>query len=143
MIKITENNEEKYKKYVLDGLVANNQRKCEWFKENATKDDEIDHNFLVFDDGKIVGGAIGYVLYDWYYLDLLWIEDSYQHKSIGTSLIKRIEEYAKKEDLTGIRMETWNFQAKGFYEKMGYTMYAYIEDCPPGTIDYFFMKKLK
>lgn len=30
------------------------------------------------------------------------------------------EKFAIKEKLTGVRMETWNFQAKGFYEKNGY-----------------------
>lgn len=142
MIKIEENNDEKLKQFVLKGLEANNRAKCEWFKENDYVDDN-DYNFLAYDDEKVVGGAIGYVLYNWYFLDLLWLEESYRGKDIGTFLIKRIEEYAKEENLTGVRMETWNFQAKGFYEKMGYKVYATIEDCPPGTIDYFFMKKFK
>ncbi|MDE5539535.1 MAG: GNAT family N-acetyltransferase [Bacilli bacterium] len=140
MIKIKQNNAPKYRKYVLDGLVENNKQKCKWFKENS--DDEKNKNFLVFDEDRLVGGAIGHVLYNWYFLELLWIEEAYRGQDIGTALIKNIEEYANKENLTGIRMETWNFQAKGFYEKMGYKLYATIEDCPPGTIDYFFKKKL-
>lgn len=142
MIKIEQNNEDKFKEYVLNGLVENNKRKCEWFRENSSKSEE-PKNFLAFDGDKIIGGAIGYINYNWYFLDLLWIEDIYRGKDIGTTLINNIEEYAQKEKLTGVRMETWNFQAKGFYEKMGYKIYATIEDCPPGTTDYFFMKKLK
>ena len=46
------------------------------------------------------------------------------------------------EHLTGIRMETWDFQAKGFYEKNGYSVFAEIKDCPPGTIDYYLKKEL-
>lgn len=141
-IKIEQNNEDKFKEYVLNGLVENNKRKCEWFRENSSKSEE-PKNFLAFDGDKIIGGAIGYINYNWYFLDLLWIEEAYRDKDIGTTLINNIEEYAQKENLTGVRMETWNFQAKGFYEKMGYKIYATIEDCPPGTIDYFFMKKLK
>lgn len=38
-------------------------------------------------------------------------------------------------------METWDFQAKGFYEKNGYTVFAEIKDCPPGTICYFLKKE--
>ena len=56
-------------------------------------------------------------------------------------MLKSIEEFAKKENLTGIRTETWDFQAKGFYEKNGYKVYAKIKDCPPGTID-FSLKKI-
>lgn len=142
MINIEQNNDEKLKQFVLKGLENNNMAKCEWFRENDYVDDN-DYNFLAYDDEKVVGGAIGYVLYNWYFLDLLWLEESYRGKDIGTFLIKRIEEYAKEENLTGVRMETWDFQAKGFYEKMGYKVYAKIEDCPPGTIDYFFMKRFK
>lgn len=64
-----------------------------------------------------------------------------EDKDIGTSLIKKIEEFAQKNDLTGIRMETWDFQAKGFYEKMGYKIWGEMKDCPPGTICYFLEKK--
>lgn len=140
MVRIEENNKEAYKQSILEGLRENNKKKCQWLRENDSK--EKSKNFLVFDDDRLIGGAIGYTRYHWYFLDLLWIEEDYRGKDIGTSLIKKIEEYAQEEKLTGVRMETWNFQAKGFYEKMGYQLYGTIEDCPPGTIDYFFKKRL-
>ena len=55
----------------------------------------------------------------------------------------QIEEFAKKENLTGVRMETWDFQARGFYEKNGYTVFAEIKDCPPKTTCYFLKKNTK
>lgn len=140
MVKIEQNNDEKAKKFVLEGIKKNNRKKCQWLREEER---EYDYNFLVYDGDTLVGGAIGYVLFNWYFLDLLWLEENYRGQDIGTNLIKRIEEHALKENLTGVRMETWNFQAKGFYEKLGYKVYATIEDCPPGTINYFFMKRLK
>lgn len=39
-------------------------------------------------------------------------------------------------------METWNFQAKGFYEKLGDKVYATFEDCSPGMVDYFLRKRI-
>jgi ribosomal protein S18 acetylase RimI-like enzyme len=48
-------------------------------------------------------------------LDLLYIDEEYRNRNIGTNLIKEIEKFALEEHLTGVRMETWNFQAKGFY----------------------------
>ena len=56
-------------------------------------------------------------------------------------LIEKIEKCAKENNALGVRMETWNFQARGFYEKQGYIVYATFEDCPPGTTDYFLRKK--
>lgn len=38
-------------------------------------------------------------------------------------------------------METWNFQARGFYEKNGYVVFAEIKNCPPGTVDYYLKKE--
>lgn len=55
-------------------------------------------------------------------------------------LIDKIEECAKENNALGVRMETWDFQARKFYEKMGYIVYATFEDCPPGTIEYFLKK---
>ena len=42
----------------------------------------------------------------------------------------------KENLLVGIRMGTWNFQAKLFYEKLGYKVFGEIKDCPPNTIHY-------
>ena len=134
------------KDIVHSNLRKNNIEKCQWLKNNISSDINIkntkDSNFLAFDNDKLIGGAIGYIEYNWYFLDLLYIDEDYRRQSIGTKLIKAIEEFAIKENLTGIRMETWDFQARGFYEKNGYNVFAKIKDCPPGTIDYFLKKEL-
>lgn len=101
------------------------------------------NNFLAFDGGNLIGGAIGYIQYNWYFLDLLYIDEEYRGQDIGTNLLKQIEEFAKTKKLTGIRMETWDFQARGFYEKNGYTVFAEIKDCPPETTCYFLKKECK
>lgn len=91
----------------------------------------------------MIGGAVGYIEWKWYFLDELWIEEEHRKNGIGTKLINEIEKCAKENNLLGVRMETWSFQARGFYEKMGYEIYATFEDCPPGTIDYFLKKGFK
>lgn len=141
MISIRNNNEQKIADEILDRLIKFNDSKCEWFRNNRFDDKEM--NFLVFDDDKLIGGAIGCIKYNWYFLDLLYVDEEYRHQHIGTKLIKEIENLAYKENLTGVRMETWDFQARNFYEKNGYIVFAQIEDCPPNTIDYFLKKKLK
>jgi GNAT superfamily N-acetyltransferase len=117
-----------------------NSQNCKWFKNNISMLKE--HNFFAFDNDKLVGGAVGFIKYNWYYLDLLYIDKNYRGKKIATNLIKKIEEFSKKNNLTGVRMETWDFQAKDFYRKVGYTIFGTIEDCPPGTIEYHLMKKI-
>ncbi len=147
MITIKNENDIKFKKIINTRLRKNNMKKCSWFKDNISEDINIssvkNNNFLAFDNDKLIGGAIGFVEYNWYFLDLLYIDEEYRNRNIGTNLIKEIEKFALKEHLTGVRMETWNFQAKGFYEKNGYSVFGEIKDCPPGTIDYHLKKEFK
>lgn len=74
-------------------------------------------------------------------MDKLWLDENYRKKGIGKKIINEIEKYSKDNNLLGVRTETWSFQARGFYEKMGFEVYATFEDCPPGTTDYFLRKK--
>ena len=146
MITIKNNNNIEMKNIIHSNLRKNNIEKCKWLKDNVTEDITAsnikNNNFLAFDNEKLIGGAIGFIEYNWYFLDLLYIDKEYRGQDIGTKLIREIEKFAKEENLTGVRMETWNFQARGFYEKNGYTVFAEIENCPPGTIDYFLKKEL-
>lgn len=146
MITIKINNDESAKKQIDSNLCAFNREHCEWFNKRAKSNEdeyaEKEQNFIVYDDDKVVGGAIGLVKYKWYFLDLLYIDEKYRGQDIGTKLLEQIEEFARKENLIGIRMETWNFQARGFYEKNGYNVFGEIKDCPPGTIDYLLKKEL-
>ena len=145
MITIKNENDIKFKKIIDTRLRKNNIEKCSWFKDNISEDISSvkNNNFLAFDNDKLIGGAIGFVEFNWYFLDLLYIDEEYRNRNIGTNLIKEIEKFALEEHLTGVRMETWNFQAKGFYEKNGYSVFGEIKDCPPGTIDYHLKKEFK
>ena len=147
MITIKNENDIKFKKIIDTRLRKNNIEKCSWFKDNISEDINIssvkNNNFLAFDNDKLIGGAIGFVEFNWYFLDLLYIDEEYRNRNIGTNLIKEIEKFALEEHLTGVKMETWNFQAKGFYEKNGYSVFGEIKECPPGTIDYHLKKEFK
>ena len=145
MIIIKNDNNEELKKEIDHKLSNFNREHCKWFRNKANlKQDEyseIEYNFLAYDDNKLVGGAIGVIKYNWYFLDLLYVDEEYRGQDIGTKLINEIEKLAKSKKLIGVRMETWDFQAREFYEKNGYEVYATFEDCPPGTVDNFLRKR--
>lgn len=120
-----------------------NREKCPYIREHSTLEDNdsVACNFGIYDGEKLIAGATGHLRFEWYYLELLWADGSYRGEGLGTQLIREIEAFAKEHHALGVRLETWSFQAKGFYEKMGYTVYATFEDCPPGTVDYFLRKR--
>ena len=146
MINIKQDNSKTIQKEIDMKLTTYNRIQCKWLKDNDPINNRKNHiqcNFVAYKDEKAIGGAIGFIDYSWYFLDLLWIEEEYRGQDVGTILIRKIENYSMENNLIGIRMETWDFQARGFYEKMGYEVYAKLEDCPPGTIDYYLKKTIK
>lgn len=142
-MKIKEITDREFEKTISENLHKYNREHCEWTKNNTTElpKEHIKHKLAVYDGEILVGGSIGDIAWKWYYLDQLWIDKNYRKLGIGTKIIKEVEKYAKEKNCLGVRVETWNFQAKGFYEKQGYEVYASFEDCPPGTIEYALKKK--
>lgn len=141
MIRILSSSDIKTSNTILSRLREENQRKCQWLKEHPVQDG-VPCNFFAFEENKLIGGAVGSVAYNWYSLELLHVLTDYREKGIASELMKAIEVYAKEYNLTGVKLETWDFQARDFYEKVGFTVYAELEDCPPGTKLYFLKKRI-
>lgn len=144
MIFIKNDNSVKIQKEIHKELRAYNRKNCKWIYDNEdvipSRDEKRYNNFIVYDDGKLIGGALGFIEYQWYFLDKLYISEKYRGKGIGKMLIHNVENFARKNSLVGVRMGTWDFQAKEFYEKLGYEVFGEIKDCPPDTIHYDFKK---
>lgn len=123
-----------------------NREKCSWLKENSPIQPVIpDRLSFICNNtkyGEACGGLFGHVEYNWLCLDQLYVDNVCRGQNIGTQLMHKAEDYAKEHNLTGIKLDTWDFQAKPFYEKLGYEVYAELKDCPPGTITYFLKKEL-
>ena len=97
--------------------------------------------FAYAPDKVIIGGLAGEVSWGWLHVDTLWVAESWRQDGIGTSLMDRAEAEARVMGVHQAYLETTDFQAKGFYEKRGYQVFAQLEDQPPGHICYY-MKKI-
>ena len=140
MIEIVNTNNKTWEDEILARLKAYNRKKCTWLREQGNQSTNA-VNFFAIEDNNLYGGAVGHVEYGWYMLDLLLVDESCRGKNVGTSLLQRIEDYTKKSNLVGIRLETWDFQARGFYEKQGFVVFGELNDCPPGATVYFMKKQ--
>ena len=99
--------------------------------------------FLRDDKGRIVGGVYGnYGCFGWLYIDTLWVDERLRGKGYGARLMNLIEELGIKAGCTDAYLNTFSFQAPAFYQKLGYTIFAQLENFPAGHSRMFLRKKL-
>lgn len=82
--------------------------------------------------GELEGGLEGKFFWDWLYVDLMWVKPDLRGHGLGGTLLTEAERQAQSEHCTGIYLWTADFNAPGFYEKMGYTRYVSLPDFPKG-----------
>jgi hypothetical protein len=52
------------------------------------------------------------------------------------------EAEASQRGCIGVYLDTYSFQAKPFYERLGYQVFGVLPDCPPGATKYYLGKRL-
>jgi ribosomal protein S18 acetylase RimI-like enzyme len=62
-------------------------------------------------------------------------------EGLGRRVMALAEEEARRRGLSGIWLDTWTFQAPGFYVRLGFTECGRIPDYPPGHDRVFYVKR--
>lgn len=93
-------------------------------------------------DTQIIGGLIGETAWKWLCIELLWISEAYRGKGIGRLLLQTAEQEARRRRARHAYVDTFDFQARPFYEKQGYTVFGTLEDYPPGHTRFYLRKDL-
>lgn len=96
--------------------------------------------FLIDDRQKVKAGLVGLTRWNWLLIEALWVEDSIREQGFGSRLMQLAEQEAKRRGCTEALLDTFSFQAKEFYEKLGYEMFAQVDDYPSGY-SFFQLKK--
>ena len=91
-------------------------------------------------DGAIVGGLYGATMWGWLMIDGLWVTEEIRGRGFGRRLMLAAEEIAAKRGCGGAWLGTFDFQARGFYERLGYTVFAELTGLPPGHSHYHLKK---
>jgi GNAT superfamily N-acetyltransferase len=87
-----------------------------------------------------LGGLWGWTSFAFLHIDLFYLPEQLRGTGLGRSLIQQAEAEAIQRGCTGAWLDTFSFQARGFYERLGYTVFGSIENYPPGE-SRFFLKK--
>ena len=99
--------------------------------------------FTAYDGEQVLGGIVGRKTEDLIHIQGLALSPESRGKGIGTQLIEKLIDHATKLDCTTITLSTMDFQARGFYEKMGFEVFGELSDVPKkGTTKYFVCKRI-
>jgi len=92
----------------------------------------------------LVGGLVAGLQpgWKWMHVDRLWVDEPYRRAGIGRLLLEAAEKEAQKHGCLHVGTSTFEFQARGFYEKQGYTVYGVQEDYPVGHRKFLLRKAL-
>jgi GNAT superfamily N-acetyltransferase len=72
------------------------------------------------------------ILWDWLYVDELWVCPSLRGTGVGRQLMQLAEAFALSRNMCGIWLWTQSWQAEGFYRHLGYHEFTSFENFPRG-----------
>ena len=101
------------------------------------------HVLLNDEEGHCLGGATGWTLGDAFHISLLWVDEGVRGDGHGSSLLRRIEDEARRRGARLAQLSTWAFQAPAFYLHHGYEVFGELPDFPRGHTRYFLAKTLQ
>jgi GNAT superfamily N-acetyltransferase len=91
--------------------------------------------------GATVGGLWGRSAYDWVFVELMFVPEELRRMGLGSQLLQIGRGDRRGARMHGLWLDTFSFQACGFYERHGYTLFGTLEDHPRGA-RHFFLRKI-
>ena len=97
----------------------------------------------IVDDDKVVAGLDACMTaFKILYVSTVFVDEAYRRKGYDKKLIDEMEERAKSLGANTIRLDTFNWQGKEFYEALDYQLVGGYENNDDGYSEYFFLKRI-
>lgn len=119
-----------------DGLIRYNRRTAGPFRYSRTVLSVRDGN------GRLLGGLILQSYWKESYVELLWLSGKARRLGYGRRLMAEAERRARRRGSLLMHLNTYSFQAPGFYEKLGFKRFGGMSGSPPGASRHFYVKRL-
>jgi GNAT superfamily N-acetyltransferase len=93
------------------------------------------------EEGRIAAGLAGETYCGWLFVKYLWVSEGLRGRGVGRDLMARAEVLARERGCHSAWLDTFSFQARGFYEKLGYEEFGRL-NYPPDHHRHFLRKRL-
>jgi ribosomal protein S18 acetylase RimI-like enzyme len=92
--------------------------------------------------GAMIAGLSGFTWGGYAKVEYLWVAEPYRRAGLGRRLLTAGEDEARARGCDLIVLDTHDFQAPGFYAKLGYVVSGRVEGTPRGNAQTWFRKVL-
>ena len=92
--------------------------------------------------GILIGGLLAQIRVYWLHVDILVAAPDFRNSGLGSALMAQAEGIAREHQCAGIWLDTFEFQAPGFYEKLGFTRCGSIRNFWNGHDRHIYEKRL-
>ena len=76
------------------------------------------------------------------YVSTVFVDANHRRHGYGKALMTVLEQRARALGANMIRLDTFDWQGKAFYEALGYEIVGSYENAEDGFSEYFFLKRL-
>ena len=133
-------------------IIDLNEKQVEYVEDKLNTFDE---NYITYkmdgsiqigieEDGKVVAGLDACITaFKILYVSTVFVDDDYRRKGYGNRLIEEMEERAREMGVNTIRLDTFSWQGKEFYEALNYEVVGSYENSIDGYAEYFFLKRIE
>ena len=97
----------------------------------------------VEDEGKLIAGLDACITaFKILYVSTVFVDEEYRRKGVGAWMIREMEKRAADMGVNTIRLDTFNWQGKEFYEALNYQCVGHYDHAEDGYSEYFFLKRI-
>lgn len=123
-------------------------------EEIETRLEEFDEEYITYkmngfirigmeDNGRLIAGLDACVTaFRILYVSTVFVDEEYRRKGVGEKLIREMEKRAAAMGVNTIRLDTFDWQGKEFYEALGYQSAGHYDNAEDGYSEYFFLKRI-
>jgi GNAT superfamily N-acetyltransferase len=94
------------------------------------------------ESGILIAGLDGGTAWRWLHVYALWVAAPYRRQRLGTRLMDAAESEARERGCDHAMLSTFDFQARGFYERRGYAVWGELDGYPAGHSHLYLRKPL-